>query len=178
MIKNFSVTAKPQNNNAKILMWVFFALALICLAVAIFIKQYKGVVGLGTLGFITLAVLVYTKYISVVFHYDIIAEGEDEPLFVVRQTIGKRHSTLCRIALADVQRIERETLKQRREHKSEPGVVKYVYTPTLAPETSIRMSVSSRFERAEIIIEGSDEFIELLKGIVITAKELRPTEDE
>ena len=109
MIKDFSVTPKPTNKNSKIVMCAFFALALVSLIVAIFIVRYKGVVGMVTLASLTTAILIYTKYVSVTFHYDIVAEGMDEPLFVVRQTVGKRNVTLCRVAFADIVKIEKES---------------------------------------------------------------------
>jgi len=178
VIKDFSVTPRPKNKNAKILMCAFFALALISLIIATFVDKYKGVIGMVTLASLTTAILVYTKYVSVVFHYDIMAEGLDEPLFVVRQTVGKREVTLCRIALATITRIEKESAAQRRAHKSESGVAKYVYTPTLAPSESHRIFVFSRYEKAEIIVEISDEFAQMLMSLANEAKLMRTSEDD
>lgn len=178
MIKDFSATPRPKNKNAKILMCVFFAIALISLIIATFVDKYKGVVGMVTLASLTTAILVYTKYVSVVFHYDVMAEGLDEPLFVVRQTVGKREVTLCRIALATITKIEKETAAQRRAHKSESGVAKYVYTPTLAPAESHRIFVFSRYEKAEIIVEISDEFAGMLMSLANEAKLMRASEDD
>ena len=178
MIKDFSVTPKPQNKNAKILMCAFFVIALISVMIAIFIDRYKGVVGMITLLSLTTAILVYTKYVSVTFHYDILAEGLDEPLFVVRQTVGKRNVTLCRIALASISKIEKESAKERRAHKTGVGVSRYVYTPTLSPSVSYRIFVSSRYEKAEIIVEISEEFAEMLIAIAQEARALSSLEED
>ena len=178
MIKDFSVTPKPQNKNAKILMCAFFVLALISVVITIFIDKYKGVVGMVTLASLTTAILVYVKYVAVTFHYDIVAEGVDEPLFVVRQTVGKRNATLCRVAFADIVKVEKENRAERRAHKSERSVARYVYTPTLSPLVSYRIKVSSRYEKAEIIIEGSDELCEMLGSIAVEARRARALEDE
>ena len=178
MIRDFSVTPKPKNKNAKILMCAFFVIALISLVITIFIDRYKGVVGMITLASLTTAILVYTKYVSVTFHYDIVSEGMDEPLFVVRQTVGKRNVTLCRIALADISKVEKETAAQRRAHKSAPGVSRYVYTPTLSPAENHRIFVSSRYEKAEIVVEISDEFSEMLTSMALEARSLRALEDD
>jgi predicted glycoside hydrolase/deacetylase ChbG (UPF0249 family) len=118
VIKEFSVTPKPQNKNAKILMCAFFVLALISVVITIFIDKYKGVVGMVTLASLTTAILVYVKYVAVTFHYDIVAEGVDEPLFVVRQTVGKRNATLCRVAFADIVKVEKEIRAQIERFKS------------------------------------------------------------
>ena len=165
MIKDFSVIPKPQNKKSVVLMSVFFVLAIIALAVTFFLEKYKGVVGMIILASLTTAILIYTKYVSVVFHYDIIGEGVDEPLFVVRQTVGKKNVTLCRIALADITSVKRETAAERRAHKTPMGVMRYVYTPTLMPSWSFRITVSSRYEKAEIILEITEEFAQMLLSL-------------
>ena len=178
MIKDFSVTPKPKNKNAVILMCAFFAIAFVSLIVTVFIDSYKGVVGMITLAALTTAILVYTKYVSVTFHYDIIALGVDEPLFVVRQSVGKRNVTLCRVAFADITKIEKESAKQRRAHKTAPGVAKYVYTPTMLAEESFRIFVSSKYEKAEIIVEISDELAELMRSAAAEARSMRTLEED
>jgi hypothetical protein len=154
-------------------MSLFFALALVSIIVSVFLDRYKGVAGLFTLASLTTAILVYTKYVAVVFHYDILVEDEAEPLFVVRQTVGKRNVTLCRVAFADITKIEKETAEQRRAHKTEVGTARYVYAPTLFPDVSYRISLASKREKAEIIVEGSDEFSQMLLEVAKSARELR-----
>ena len=178
MIKDFSVTPKPKNKKSLILMSAFFGVALASLLVTVFIDKYKGVVGMITLAALVTAILVYTKYVAVTFHYDIVGEDVDEPLFVVRQTVGKRNVTLCRISLASITSVSKETAKQRREHKSPRDVVRYVYTPTLAPAESFRITVSSRYEKAEIIVEFTEQFAEMLMTLVAEAKANRVYEDD
>ena len=173
MIKDFSVTPRPKNKNAIIMMSAFFVLTAISLIISIFITRYKGVVGMITLLSLTTAILIFTKYVSVTFHYDILAEGMEEPLFVVRQTVGKRDVTLCRIALADINRIEKESAQVRRAHKTAAGVARYNYTPTLFPSESHRLFVSSRYEKAEIVLEISDEFEKMLTALICEARQAR-----
>ena len=178
MIRDFSVTPKPKNKNAKYLMCLFFALSIASLVVSFFLKQYKGVVGMITFASLITAILIYTKYVAVIFHYDIVADDVEEPLFVVRQTIGKRNVTLCRIALANISSVVKETKEERRAHVSAAGVAKYSYMPTLAPEESFRISVSSRHEKAEICVEISDEFSQMLISLVGEAKAARVSDDD
>ena len=178
MLRDFSVTPKAKNKNAITLMSAFFLLSLISLVVTVFLEKYKGVVSLVTFASLITAILVYTKYVSVLFHYDIIAENVDEPLFVVRQTIGRRNDTLCRISLLNVTSIQKETAKERRAHKTPVGVAKYVYTPTLFPDENYRITVFSRKQKAEILVEISDEFAKMLTEMVSEAKLLMPSEDD
>ena len=158
-------------------MCLFFVLSFISLIVAVFMEKYKGVVGLVTLALLTTAILVYTKYVAVVFHYDLVVEDVDEPLFVVRQTVGKRNVTLSRIALANINSVEKQTRAERRARKT-VGVSRYIYTPTLSPDESFCISISSRTEKAEIIVEMSDEFSEMLTSLVKEAKAMRESEEQ
>ena len=178
MINSFSVTPKPQNNNSKIFMSVFFVIAAASVIVSLFLDTYKGVVGMVTLLSLTTAILIYTKFVAVVFHYDIFTDGEDEPLFVIRQTVGKKQATLCRVAFADFVKIDKETREERRAHKTDFKSARYVYTPTLSPDESYRIYVSSRHEKAEIIAELDEEFVSVLTSALPEAREIRALEND
>ena len=75
MIRDFSVTPKPKNKNAKYLMCLFFALSIASLVVSFFLKQYKGVVGMITFASLITAILIYTKYVAVIFHKTYLGEN-------------------------------------------------------------------------------------------------------
>jgi hypothetical protein len=141
------------------------------------IQVYRGIVCLIGMVFLITAITLYTKYLSVEYYYDITFDSEGTPLFVVRQLIGKRQTTLCRIGLAEIVRIEREGVKERREHKTPAGFVKYSYLPTLMPEAAYRVITTSRYEKAEILIEISEEFASLLRAYSLEAREMI-TDDE
>ena len=176
MTGDFSVTPKPQNKKSTVVMCVFFGLALASLIVSMLLDRYRGVVGLAAFAFLVTAILMYTKYVSVVFHYDIIVTDVEEPMLVIRQTVGKRNITLCNLALADIKKVEKETAEQRKAHKTEQGVARYVCGPTLDPAVSYRLTVQNRYQSCEIIIEGTDEFSEKLLSLATEAAAQR-TED-
>ena len=179
MAKSFSTRPKPSNNNSKIAFFVTLGVATVLFVVYFLMDSYRGFVGTVALFVLVTAVLIYTKFISPTFYYDVIAEEDETPLFVVRQITGKRATTLCCIELADIISIKRETKAEMREHKTPSDYKKYVYTPTLFPTEIYRITVVSRYEKAEIIIEISEELCEVLRSLVIEAKELRVnTEDE
>lgn len=178
MISSFSAQPKAQNNNAKIIMWVFFAIAAVAAVLYVLLGVYRGVVGAVTVASITTAILMYTKYVSVKFFYDIIAEEGETPLFVVRQRVGKRDTTLCRVELADIISITKETSAERKAHKREKTTPLYVYAPTIAPPISYRMTVRNSYERSEIVLEGSDEFFNMLSACAVEARTLRHEEDD
>ena len=177
MITNLSVRPTPTNNKAK---YLTIALLIGALATGILyavMVNYKGVVGLVCLALLTAAIFIYTKYLAPVYNYDVVAEGGSY-LFVVRQTTGKRTTTLCRIDLASIIRIDRETEADRKAHKTPTGFISYVYCPTLGPDVTYLITSQTRYERAEIRIEASDEFAALLTEYAREAKSLMPDEDE
>lgn len=182
MTGDFSAQPKQSNNNAKILMWVFFGVSAALFVTAAVMKQtglgYSGVASTAGLISLVTAILMYTKYLSVKFYYDVLVTGVDEPLFVVRQLVGKREVTLARVSLADIVDIKRETAEQRRAHKRDKMTALYIYAPTLSPSVSYRMTVRSYTERSEIILEGSDEFFAKLVELSGEARALRQNEEE
>lgn len=172
MIKELSASPKPQNSNSKILMSVFFILSAAVLIVSRLIDSYKGVVAFVGVLLLVSAILVYTKYVAIVFYYDVIITSDGEPLFVVRQLSGRREVTLCRVPLAELTDIRKETAAERRAHVRQKDCPLFVYLPTLFPPVSYRMTVGRGSERSEVLIECSEEFAALLLDYAAEAREL------
>lgn len=150
------------------------AFALVTLSTVI--PLYRGLVSMAGVLLLTLALVFYTKYILPIYFYDIFIDSDGTPLFVVRQQTGKRQSTLCRIPLNEILRVEKQSRQQRREHKTPYEVKKYAYLPTLDPDEIYRITTSGRYERAEILIESSEGFAQLLSAYSVEAREQRSDE--
>ncbi len=178
MINEFSVHAKPAGNKGKLVFTALMLVAATVVIVSMFLERYKGVVGLVGLIAIVAATWVYTKYVAVEYRYDVTFDSSDEPIFIVRQLIGKRQSTLTNIWLADIISVEMETAEQRRAHKTERDFRRYVYLPTLMCERSCRITVKSRYENAEILVEVTDELADLLRSYSAEARSQRAAEEE
>lgn len=174
MIPEFTVHAKPANNKAKVAFWGLLALAALEFTAYLLMRHFEvqksGLAGVVALVFIVAAVSVYNKYIGSALYYEITRDCENTALFVVSQMIGKRKTTLCRIALYEIVRIERENRADRRAHKTPFSYRKYVYFPTLLPDVSYRFTTRSRYEQAEILVEISDELAASLLEYVKEAK--------
>jgi hypothetical protein len=136
------------------------------------------VVGLVGLIAIVIATWVYTKYVAVEYGYDVTFDPQGTPVFVVRQLIGKRQSTFSCVYLADIVSVDMETREQRRAKKAQNGVRRYVYLPTVFAPSSCRITVRSRYEHAEIVIEVTEEFAALLREYVSIAKATRAADEE
>lgn len=172
MIREFSVRPKPSNNKARYAFVASMLISFLLLMTSTSVSSYRGVVSLLGILALALALMIYTKYISPIWFYDITYDSDGTPVFVVRQQIGKRHTTLCRIDLGSIVGVKKESSAERREHKTAQGVVKYTYMPSLDPTESYRITTSSRYERAEILIESSDGFAELLSAYAAEAREM------
>ena len=178
MIRDFSVHPKAQNNNSKILMSAFFGVAIAAFVVSLFMDAYTWVAGMVIFASLITAIFVYTKYVSVEFYYDVAVEGMAEPLFIVRQLIGRRNVTLCRVALADIKEIRRETDEERRLHKTPKNTALFVYMPTLMPKVCYRVYVNDGFDKSELLLEGSEEFFKELLLLANEARALRGEGEE
>ena len=73
-------------------------------------------------------------------------------------------------AETEIVKIE-EDAKARGEHKTPYGFRKYSYLPTIDPQKSYRITSMSRYEKAEILIEASGEFINLLRAYSAEARD-------
>lgn len=178
MIREFSVKAKPSNNKARTVFILCMLVAFVLMMLSAIIDSYKGIVSMAGVGVLSVAIVFYTKYLASTYFYDITFDSVGTPLLVVRQQTGKRYSTLCRIALGEIVKIEKENAKERREHKTPFDTKKYTYLPTLDPHTSYRITTCNKYEKAEILIEVSDEIADLLSSYAIEARGIRLPDDE
>lgn len=179
MIKEFSIHARPTNKKATAAFSICFFASFAVLAVSSFLPIYRGLVQLLGMGLLVAAILIYTKFLSPRYFYEIAYDSDGVPLFIVNQVIGKRMSTLCRVAFYEIVKVEGESAEERKSHKTPAGVRKYNYVPTLMPERTCRIYTSGRHERAEIVIEVSDEIASLLAEYAKEAREMmKASEDE
>ena len=178
MIKAFSSRPKPKNNNAKIAFGIALLISAVGFGFYLFMERYRGIVGTAAMFVLITAILIYTKYIAPSFVYDVGVDSDNNPIFVVRQVIGKRITTLCRIDLADVTDVKNENREEMRAHKTPKDFKKYVYAPTMFPQDIYRITVRSRYEKSEILIEITDELANLFVSYVKQARELRAQRGE
>ncbi len=171
MIREFFTKTKSSNNKARFAFIASLSGAFLLIMISTLIPLYKGLVSLVGISLLSVALVIYTKYIAAVYYYDIIYGSDNLPLFVVRQQTGKKYTTLCSIALHEITQIDKETAKQRREHKTPFEMKKYSYLPTIDPAESYRITTVGRYQQAEILIECSEEFAEVLRSYVKEAKE-------
>ena len=69
---------------------------------------------------------------------------------------------ISNVRTGKIVKIEKQTRDQLRQHKTGNEMKKYSYLPTLDPDQVYRITTSGRYEKAEILIESSDEFANML----------------
>ena len=178
MISEFSVKPKAQNKNAYYLMYAFLLGALVTVVIYFLMTNFKGLVGLLTVAFITAAVFIYTKYIAAQYIYDITFNSSADAVFVVRQKTGKKDTTLACIYLSGIISVQILDKAERNSHTTPYGVCKYVYTPSISPDTVCLITYHSRYEKSEIYIEANREFASLLETYAKEAREAEEKENE
>lgn len=162
MISEISVKTKPSNNKARALFIILVAGAFLLIMLSTFISSYKGIVSALGVILLSLGIVIYNKYILPVYYYDITFDYNSVPILVVRQISGKRQITLARVSLCEIVKIEKEDAKGRMSHKTERDVMRYSYMPTFSPDTSYRLTIDGKNEKAEMLVECSEEFASFL----------------
>lgn len=181
MINEISMHVVPKNKNGVLLFLVTLSVGAVLSVIAGNLESYRGIVGLFGLFFFVASLYSYTRYVVREYYYDVTVI-EDEPLLVVRQLIGKRSTVMCRIALADIVKVE--LFANRGElgdvaNKLPPEYTKFNYTVTLSlGQPSIRLTVNSRDGKCGIVLEGGSELAELMRNYSEQARVHRMSEYE
>ncbi len=162
MIREFSVSPKPQNKNAKIVVLISLIVAALSFATRIVLDKYNWAWELLAFFAVVVTVYISSKYIFTVYYYDIMIDTDGVPIFVVRKMIGRRQETHARVELTYITECTPVTREERKKHKTPEGVLKFNYCPTLWPARLARLGYESPEQRAELYLELSDEFCELL----------------
>lgn len=175
MISEMTITPKAENNKARIFTAVLGTLGAFIFGISMFVELYSGLIALAAMLMIVAALTIAVKYLLSEFKYEIL-NADGEWLFVVGQRSGKRYTTLCRVSLASVRSIEKVSAKA--DGKRDLEYARYKYLPTFMPESYFVMTVSSRYERAKISLQLTDEMAELLRSYAEEARLLFPDDDE
>lgn len=173
MISETYIKIKPSNNNARIAFAFCTSGGIALSLLSTIVPTYRGLVSLGGVVLLVTGIAVFSKFVASVYYYDVSFDSDRTPIFVVRRISGKRESTLCRIDLADIVKVEAEDSKKRKKHKTPVGYSKYIYVPTLMPKNTLRLTVHSRYENSEILIEGDSNLSTLLSTYSEEARIMR-----
>ncbi len=177
MINDLSVHAAPSNKKASYVCYASLLSSALCVGVCFFIDKYQAIFSALAVVFITVAIVMYTRYMAASYIYDLTSDADGKPIFVVRSRTGKRDTTLLRIDIYAIESLKRLSAKEIKTHKCDTGVLKYNYCPTLSPDSAVLMTVRSHYENADVFIEVSDEFTEYLANVAKYARDTYTSEE-
>ncbi len=172
-----SLHVKPTNKLANYIVYASLISAALSIGVCFFIERYQGIFGIIAMGFLTAAIFFYTKYLSAEYTYELMTDSLGMPLFIVRSRTGRRESTLARLDLYAIRNLERLSRDELKGRKSDTGVAKYTYAPTFHPDEVVLLTVRSRYERSDVIIEVPREFEALLEDSIEKARQMYKEEE-
>ena len=167
------ITIKPEAKN-KTGKYVFFAClgsAFIMMAVYMLLDKYQGIAGLAALIFITAAIYIYNRYVSAVYYYDVFLDSADNAVFLIRQMVGKRETTLCRVDLSSIVSVKAMSREDKKAYKPDKDTGRYAYSPTMFPEVIYLLEVRSAYEKADVFVELTEEQAGVLSDYTRIARE-------
>lgn len=178
MIREHTVKVTPSNKKSRYAVVICLLLSVVSMLVYSSVQLYRGLIGIPIIVFLTAGIYIYQRYVSAVYYYGIGFDSDGVAVFTVVTVTGKRSSTLCRVSLKDITSVTAENAEERRKHSTPYGTRKYVYVPTLLPTLTHRVVTASRYEKAEIVIECSSEYAEMLLAYSKEAKAISISEED
>ena len=100
--REFSYVALPQSKAGHRVFYLFLLASFGFAFFSVAAERYRGVIALGAVACAAFALHFFLRYVAVEYTYSVFLSEEGEALLLVAQRTGKRVSTLCRVALADI----------------------------------------------------------------------------
>ena len=194
------IKPKAQNEKGKRVFLLSLVACAVTFLLSLILPKYAGIVQLVSLILLCISLYFYNRYVGTTYIYELSGDGTGEALFIVRQEVGKRSTTHCRMSLANLRAARRMTKEELREYKRRRSRMKrhtlptaeeregtlgapsadvgvYFYGPTFMPETLCLLSFRGRFERADVFIECSDELLAHLLSLSDDVRALSSQEE-
>lgn len=175
MINDLSVRPKAQNKLADRIFYTLLLVAFAFIFASSLAGRYRGVISLGAVISIVVALVIYNRYMSGQYSYEVIASYGDSPLFIVRRTVGKKTTTLFNAELRAIAALDVIAAGEKDDASRESR--RYNFCPTLGAVRRAKITFKTRYEQTVVLIEGSDEFFSTLSQYAAEARELLTDEE-
>lgn len=171
----YSYMSKSSNKIAARLSVLFFgAGGIILAAVSVFSVPFTGAFQFLSALFFTLAVLLLTRYVFKSFLIRIVEngnEGHDLTITECRGKDGKDRATVCRISLANVERVVVRTEENKAALSGEEkGRKVFCYSPDINPERECFVFVTECGEPMLLKFSPDDAILSVLKKYANSAQ--------
>ena len=176
MINDLSVRPHAQNKRADRIFYTLLIVALGFVFASYLAERYRGLISLGAAIAVVIALVIYNRYMSGEYSYEVVTGYSDVPLFIVRRTVGKKTTTLFNAELSAIAALD--VIEAGASADIPKDSRKYNFCPTLGAPRRAKITVKTRYEQAAVLIEGSDEFFALLSQYASEARELFSDDEE
>ena len=183
MIPDMILRPKAKNELGRRVFLLTMVGAAITFGASLILPRYNGIVQLVALVLLCASLYFYTRYVASTYSYEVTTDADGVGVFIVRQSAGTRSTTHCRMTLSSLVRAQKLDMQQmklyRKNRKSKhkdggaqdgapeylcpaPDVGFYDYCVTLCPTEATLLCFRSRMERADLLVEISEEFATVL----------------
>ena len=164
----YSYSPEAKKNNITTLAGVcFFTAALLFGLICTFDFSFEGVIGLFAVLCFVGSILLLTRYVYRKQIYRIVERNADSYDLVIDEITGKNKVSVCRVALANVERVEIRDEKNAAElKKAARGRKIFSYCPDLFPTGECWVFVTECGEELVLKLYADDTMLEMFKRSV------------
>lgn len=153
---------RSKNKVAKYAMLGCLGSSLIFYVAAMFASHYRGLIWMGTFICVIATVYLYNRYVGTEYCYSIHNYEDGGSVFVIAMKNGKTVRTMARLDLFAIKEVVKVSGKEYRAHKTEKGIFKYSYFPTMCPSELYYVKVRSHNEKADVFVQINEEIAAVL----------------
>ena len=163
-MREYSFHAKSTNDLAKRLSVTLFVAAFLLLAVIfVFSVPYAGFIEGICVVLLTFAVLLLTRFVYKSFIYRVVMRDDGRFDLTVTERYGKGETTVCRVALSGIERIEKLTDKNKKELRAAAkGRKSFSYCPDILSKDEYWVFVTECSEELLIKLAPDEELLAIL----------------
>ena len=162
----YSYSPKAKTNNTRLLMGVLFFTAVILYGIICSVEiKFEGIIGLFAVLCFVGSILLLTRYVYRKQIYRIVERNTDSYDLVIDEITGKNKVSVCRVALANIERVEIRDEKNAAElKKAARGRKKFSYCPDLFPTGECWVFVTECGEELVLKLYADEILLSMLKA--------------
>ena len=162
----YSYSPKAKTNNIKLITGVLFFAAVILYGLICSVEiKFEGVIGLVAILCFVGSILLLTRYVYRKQIYRIVERNADSYDLVIDEITGKSKTSVCRVALANIERAQIRDEKNAAElKKAARGRKKFSYCPDLFPTGECWVFVTECGEELVLKLYADEILLSMLKA--------------
>ncbi len=156
-ISEFKFTPKADKKQVFPMLFLALAVGGVLVILSVSSPLYKGVISFFAAISLTAAVYYYTRYIAETTSYSVIINSNNEPMFLVNKTVGKRSNLAFMTHVSGIVSIQKFTKSGENKYIRDSQTRKYNFTVTYGLNEFYVLKSKSNSESCEVLLECTDE---------------------